>query len=111
MCRAVLSHPEDCSTITLIFANKSPEDCLLESELKELEKDHPHRFTIFWTVDLPNEKWDGGVGLVSESMIKEHLPGPLDDCKILICGPPLMVTMVLGQLKSVGYPDEKVFRF
>ncbi len=111
VCRAVLGHPDDRSPITLIFANKSPEDCLLESELKSLESEFPGRFRVCWTVDLPNEKWDGEIGLVTESMIQAHLPSPSEDCKILICGPPLMMTMVVGELKGLGYPDDKVFRF
>ena len=111
--RAIFEDPQDETRVTLLFANRSPEDVLLESELRDLERKHPDRFKVYLTVDEPDEKWDGLVGRVSLDMIKECLPGPSEDTKIFHCGPPKMNEMVRGLLGEAGYNLEngQVFKF
>lgn len=114
--RAILEDPQDCTNITMIFANKTPEDCLLEQELDDLMAKHQDRFKVYYTVDIPNEKWTREQGLVTEQMIRKYLPESQEDCRILICGPPPMMAMVIKELESVGFTaptvdESKVFKF
>lgn len=56
-------------------------------------------------LDKPSNKqdWKGGVGYVSEDVVKEHLFPPGDENWILVCGPPGMMNVSLhsGQAKDV----------
>ncbi|PWA69108.1 NADH-cytochrome b5 reductase 1 [Artemisia annua] len=59
----------------------------------------------------PPERWTGGVGFVTKEMIKEHLPEPAFDIKILRCGPPPMNKAMAGHLEALGYDPETLFQF
>lgn len=72
--------------MSLVYANVSLEDILLKKELDELAAKHPARFNVHYVLNNPPEKWDGGVGFVSTAIIKERLPAPAPDVKILLCG-------------------------
>lgn len=84
--RASLKNPLDVTKLSLIYANVTHEDILLKSELDTLAAKHPERFSVFYVLNNPPEKWNGGVGFVNTAMIKEHLPAPAVDSKMLLCG-------------------------
>ncbi|KAF9897381.1 NADH-cytochrome b5 reductase [Lobosporangium transversale] len=116
--RAVVKNPEDKTKINLIFANVTQEDILLKAELDLLSKKHP-QFQVYYVLNMPPEGWTGGVGFVNQEMIKEHMPAPADDIKILLCGPPPMVSAMAKITQDLGYakvnavsklPDQ-VFKF
>jgi len=118
--RATLKNPSDRTTITLIYANVNPEDILLRDDLEELINVHEQRFKIFYVLNNPPTGWKGGVGFVTKEMIKEHLPNPGEtNSKLLICGPPPMVTAMKKNLEDLKYPvprtisklEDKVFVF
>lgn len=117
--RTMLEDPEDSTKISLIVANVSPSDILLEKELNEMKDSFSDRFSVTYLVNSGDEKWKGPTGLVTPELIKEHLPAPNTNCRILICGPPPMMNLVVGYLSDIGYPpvsvpskpDDVVYRF
>jgi len=120
--RAALKNPLDMTTISLIYANVNPDDILLKEELDTLAAQHPKRFSVYYVLNNPPEGWTGGVGFVTADMIKEHCPPPsntLGDMKILMCGPPPMMTAMKKHLDTLGYEkprtvskkDDQVFMF
>ena len=44
-------------------------------------------------------------------MMKEHLPAPANDIKIVLCGPPGMIKAMIPTLKALGYTDEMLFSY
>lgn len=74
-----------------MFANVNEDDILLKKELDELAGKH-NNFKVYYVLNNPPAEWTGGVGFVTQGMIKDHLPSPAKDSRILICGPPMMVT-------------------
>lgn len=120
--RASLKNPLDLTQISLIYANVNAEDILLKKELDELEDKHSKRFKVYHVLNNPPEGWKGGVGFVSAEMIKEHLPAPSNvpgQMKILLCGPPPMMTAMKKHLDTLGYEkprtvskrEDQVFMF
>ncbi|KAI1317356.1 NADH-cytochrome b5 reductase [Mortierella claussenii] len=116
--RAVLKNPADKTQINFIFANVTEEDILLRAELDLLSKKHP-QFKVYYVLNNPPEGWTGGVGFVNADMIKEHMPAPAADIKVLLCGPPPMITAMSKVTQELGYdkvnavsklPDQ-VFKF
>lgn len=83
----------------MIFANVNEEDILLKKELDDLAAKHSN-FKVYYVLNNPPAGWTGGVGFVTQDMIKEHLPGPSKDSKILLCGPTPMITAMTKVIKQ-----------
>ncbi|POS86340.1 hypothetical protein EPUL_001285 [Erysiphe pulchra] len=96
----------DKTQVNLIFANVNREDILLKEDLDQLAMDD-ERFRIFYVLNNPPGNWEGGVGFVTPEMIKEHLPAAAFDVKLLICGPPPMVSAMKKAAEDVGYPKAR----
>ncbi|TKX23627.1 NADH-cytochrome b5 reductase-1 [Elsinoe australis] len=92
----------DKTEVDLLFANVNPEDILLKDDLDKLMREDKG-FRVHYVLNNPPEGWKGGVGFVTPDMIKEKLPAPAQDVKILICGPPPMVSAMKKSTESLGY--------
>ncbi|KAI8074409.1 hypothetical protein BC940DRAFT_288167 [Gongronella butleri] len=116
--RAVLRNPEDKTKLTLLFANVNQEDILLKKELDDLAAKHAN-FEVKYVLNNPPEGWTGGVGFVTKDMIQQSLPAPAQDIKILLCGPPPMITAMTQATNELGYDkpravsklEDQVFKF
>jgi len=103
--RAALKNPFDRTVIHLIYANVNEEDILLKDELETLLDVHGEtRFKIYYVLNNPPAGWKGGVGFVSKEQIKEHMPPTDSNIKILMCGPPPMMTAMKKHLNDLNYP-------
>lgn len=92
----------DKTEMDLIFANVNPEDILLKDDLDKLAKED-EGFRVHYVLNNPPEKWSGGTGFVTADMIKEKLPAAASDVKILVCGPPPMVSALKKATESLGF--------
>lgn len=109
--RAILENPNDKTKVHLIYANVTTEDILLKEELDSMAEEYPDRFKIYYVLNQPPEVWNGGVGFVSQEMIKTHCPAPAEDIQILRCGPPPMNKAMAAHLEELGYTKEMQFQF
>ncbi|KAK2646004.1 hypothetical protein Ddye_021199 [Dipteronia dyeriana] len=120
---AILKNPDDNTQVSLLYANVSPDDILLQQKLDVLAASHPN-LKIFYTVDNPSKNWKGGTGYISKDMVLKGLPRPGDDTLILVCGPPGMMEHISGGnakdwsqgeltgiLKEAGYTEQMVYKF
>jgi len=121
----ILKNPADKTQITLVYANLSENDILLKVELDTLARRHRDRFRVFYTIDKSiTSFWKGGVGFVTEKMIRDWMPQPSSDNSVFVCGPPGMMNHVSGDktkdgkqgdltglLKKLGYSEDNVFKF
>jgi len=121
--REILGNPADNTKISLIFANITEEDILLREEIDNLASLFPE-FKVYYTLDKPPKRWNGGSGFVSKEMLVKYLPKPSDDHLVLVCGPKGMLDHVSGPkgpnnsqgelgglLKDCGYVSEQVYKF
>ncbi|KAG5786330.1 hypothetical protein H9Q73_000064 [Fusarium xylarioides] len=92
----------DKTEVDLIFANVNPEDILLKEDIDKLATEDD-KLRVYYVLNNPPETWDGGVGFVTPDMIKERFPAPASDIKILLCGPPPMVSAMKKATESLGY--------
>lgn len=90
--RAALKDPQDRTKLSLIYANVNPEDILLKKELDLLAQNHTDRFTVYYVLNNPPPGWTGGSGFVTKEQVQKHMPSTSDDVKVLMCGPPPMMT-------------------
>lgn len=124
---AILSNPEDQTHVTLVYANVTPGDIIMKDRLDELARKHPKRFSLYYVVEKPGWGgffWSGGVGYVTQNILKEHMPPPDKDNLVMVCGPPGMMDAVSGNkakdftqgevsgaLKALGYNSSHVYKF
>ncbi|ORY04649.1 ferredoxin reductase-like protein [Basidiobolus meristosporus CBS 931.73] len=109
------------SRITLLYANRSPSDILLRSELDTLAKTYPEQLKVHYTVTDAPASWQGFVGRIDQSMIQKtvdlHEAG-VDTTRVLICGPPGFESSLAGKkrffgsttgiLNDVGFKKEQI---
>jgi len=85
---------------TLIFANKTKADIILESELSEMLGNS------FINI-LSDEKVDNYFhGIISEDFLKNHISDL--NRKFYICGPPPMMDAILKQLANLGIGENSI---
>lgn len=108
----------DRTQVDLIFANVTKQDILLKEDLDALAAEDSG-FRVHYVLDKPPEGWTGGVGYVTADMISQWLPKPADDVKILLCGPPPMVSGLKKTTEALGFKkarpvskfEDQVFAF
>ncbi|KAK7225890.1 hypothetical protein V2G26_013893 [Clonostachys chloroleuca] len=108
----------DRTEVDLIFANVTAQDILLQEDLDSLTKEDAG-IRVHYVLDKPPEGWTGGVGYVTADMITKWLPKPADDVKILLCGPPPMISGLKKTTESLGFKkarpvsklEDQVFAF
>ncbi|KAF4995467.1 hypothetical protein FDECE_12790 [Fusarium decemcellulare] len=91
----------DRTEVDLIFANVTVQDILLKDELDKLAQEPGIR--VRYVLDKPPPGWQGGVGYITSDMITKWLPAPATNVKILLCGPPPMVSLLKKVAESLGY--------
>nr|XP_061812716.1 NADH-cytochrome b5 reductase 2 [Nerophis lumbriciformis] len=110
--RTITADPSDNTKCHLIFANQTEKDILLRDELHEVEKSHPDKLKLWFTLDKPTEGWKYSSGFVTSNMIKDHLPAPSADVLVVLCGPPGMIQHAcLPNLDKLGYKTEQIFAY
>jgi len=129
----ILEDPSDRTKISLVFANVSEGDILLKEQIDSRAAAHPDRLSVYYVVDKAptrsflQKPWAGGVGYVTEDMLKTQLPPPSAESMVYVCGPPGMYKAVCGAkgtkedpkaqgeldglLKGLGYTSANVFKF
>jgi len=128
--KEILNNPDDKTQIALVFANHTPADILLRSELDDMAKNSKGQLTVTYIVDK-NDVADPKirhVGYVTSDLVYSTMPPPSSDALVYVCGPPAMLTAVAGNkkiekgkppaqgevggvLKEAGYTEDMVYKF
>ncbi|PGH18237.1 hypothetical protein AJ79_00576 [Helicocarpus griseus UAMH5409] len=101
--RAICSDDNDNTSVSLLYANNTEEDILLKEELDAFAAKCPQKFGVHYVLAKANESWKGGVGFITQEMIREHGPPVSKDVKALLCGPPPMINAMKKNLGALGF--------
>ncbi|KAK3331461.1 hypothetical protein B0H66DRAFT_636313 [Apodospora peruviana] len=102
--RAICDDEDDKTTISLLYANNTEEDILLRDELDGYVQMCPDKFKVKYVLSKPPaEGWAGGVGFVTQDMMREFLPKAEEGTKVLLCGPPPMINAMSKNLVGLGF--------
>eukprot|EP00760_Papus_ankaliazontas_P030394 PhM_4_TR4803/c0_g1_i1/m.46038/K00326/E1.6.2.2; cytochrome-b5 reductase len=124
--KEVAANSKDTTKVSLIYLCRSEEDVLLADELSKLGA--LKNFYVYVAVDKPKKGWMGGVGHITQDMVRNIIPAPgTKDSLVMVCGPPGMMSAVSGDkdfssyppkqgelkgmLKDIGYSPKEVFKF
>ncbi|KAL7943061.1 hypothetical protein V8C42DRAFT_347039 [Trichoderma barbatum] len=102
--RAICESDRDTTEISLIYANRTEEDILLGKELDTFARRYPKTFRVYYVLENHSSEWKFGSGYATKGMTAEMLPSPNEEgSKVMICGPPAMVSAAKKSLVSLGY--------
>lgn len=118
---AILGTPDDTTQVSMLYGNRTSAD-ILANELLAKWEGASDRLSITHVLSEEKEDsvWKGLRGFIDEDAIKNHLPGPSEDCLLMVCGPPPMYAAlcgardqpeVTGLLGGLGYSSDQVYKF
>ena len=93
---------EKYKEITLLYGAKKPSLILFKYKFKEWDE----YINSLLTVDEPDEKWDGYVGVVTN--LFKHINN-MDDAFTFMCGPPIMMKYASIILLNYGFSPDKIY--
>jgi len=98
--------------VTFFFGARAKRDLFFTEELKELEKKYPNfKFIPALSEPLPQDKWDGDVGLITQVVEKYIDQIKRDGTPLLeayLCGPPPMIDAAIKVLSKHGVLQEDI---
>ncbi|KAH7411784.1 hypothetical protein DE146DRAFT_602742 [Phaeosphaeria sp. MPI-PUGE-AT-0046c] len=103
--RAICEDERDTTEVSLIFANRTEDDILLREELETFARRYPKNLKLWFMLDQPPADWQYGSGFVTADVIKNRLPAPSADTRIMLCGPPGMINASKKALVSIGFKE------
>ncbi|CAG7785540.1 unnamed protein product [Allacma fusca] len=89
--KAVFKESSEKVSLSLVFANQTEEDILCRSDLEKIQKEHPDRFKLWYTLDRPSNDWKYSTGFINAEMLQSNFFPAADDTIVLMCGPPPMI--------------------
>lgn len=93
--------------IDLLFSVRAVRDVVFRDELAYLQSRFANlRARILIAAD-PETPWDGPRGQITREVIADAIPD-LRGCRILLCGPPPMMTAMRQILVGMGVPDAEI---
>ncbi|UPL01820.1 hypothetical protein LCI18_012754 [Fusarium solani-melongenae] len=101
--RAICEDDRDLTEVSLIYANRSEEDILLRKELESFARRYPQNFKLYYLLDNAPADWKYGTGYVTQELMAEKFPAPGSDSKVMLCGPPGMVSAAKKSLVNLGF--------
>lgn len=101
--RAICENDADTTQISLVYANRSEADILLREELDAFARRYPGNFKVWYLLDTAPENWAFGTGFVDVDVLRERMPAPGPETKVLLCGPPGMIGATKKNLATLGF--------
>lgn len=101
--RAICEDEADRTQISLLYANNTEADILLREELETFANRFPSKFRLRYVLSRPTAGWKGDRGFVTKDMIEGHIGTVAAEGKVLLCGPPPMITAMKKTLEELGW--------
>lgn len=116
--RHIAADPADNTKVNLVYANVNHDDILLKKELDAIAAENDN-IKIHYVLNNAPEDWTGSVGFVTKEILEKHCPPPGPNTKLLLCGPPPMISALKKASVELGYEkarpvsklEDQVFAF
>ncbi len=105
MIRYIMDRRDQFNKFHLLFGAKSPCELLFEDDLAYWRTSND--LTYLETVDKPDDKWKGNVGVITT--LFEDIDYLDPSTRVIVCGPPIMYKFVISQLGKYNIPDQHIF--
>lgn len=101
--RAICEDEDDKTCVSLLYANNTEADILLRQELESYAARFPQKFKMEYVLSQPDDTWKGNKGFVNAEMIAKRIGPAESDAKVLLCGPPPMISAMKMNLEGMGW--------
>lgn len=101
----IFDNRENYGPVSILYGSRSKEDLVGLDEIQQ-SWTQQQGVDIYLTIDREQENWDGHVGFVP-TYLKELKFTP--DHTVLVCGPPVMIKLVLKVLEEMGVDKTQVY--
>lgn len=118
---AVLGTKGDDTQVSVLVGNRTREDILAGDMLSAWAAVSERLAVTHVLSEEPEDTvWEGPRGFITPELITRHLPGPSEDCMVMVCGPPMMYEAmcgprdqenITGALAELGFASEQVYKF
>jgi 3-phenylpropionate/trans-cinnamate dioxygenase ferredoxin reductase subunit len=92
-------------TVTLIWGNKTQDDICFAEELEAMKQEIAH-FDIVHVMSHQDD-WQGEKGFITEDIIRRSVDD-VQAATYFVCGPPVMMNVVIPMIEGMGIPRERV---
>lgn len=92
-------------SITLIWGNKTEKDIIFKDELEKMSGEMPSLKVVH--VLSKQENWTGEKGYIDAEKLKKYI-GNFQTGQFFICGPPIMMSLVIKALRRLGVPKKRI---
>lgn len=91
--------------VLLLWGNRNPQDIAFRGEMDQLGK----QLSRLQVVHVLSESagWDGETGFITAGLIQKY-GGDLKEKEFFLCGPPIMMKLVLRELKTLNVPQTRI---
>jgi sulfite reductase subunit B len=96
---------EEFGRFVLFFGARTPQDQLFADDLARWRKDGEW-IEYHETVDQADSTWRGNVGVITSLFAKTTISS---DCRVIICGPPIMYKFVIKELNKIAISDDHIY--
>jgi len=98
----VLKNRDDFGQLTILWAARRPSLLIFTDEYDEWRSSRDTFLHL--TVDEPDKRWDGNVGLITELL--EKVAPSSENAVTITCGPPVMIHFTTQMLDKMGFSPE-----
>jgi sulfhydrogenase subunit gamma (sulfur reductase) len=96
---------QDFGRLIILYGTKSPAEISFKTDIKAWEKSDNLEFHM--TVDYPDEKWRGNVGVITTLIPPLKLDE--ENTMVTVVGPPVMYKFAIMSLKTKRILDENIY--
>ncbi|GBG69316.1 hypothetical protein CBR_g4013 [Chara braunii] len=108
--RTVIRHPADNTHLSLLYGNAVEDEILCKEELMYIAETREN-VRVHMFLEQPPQRWTMGRGYITEEAIKERMPAPGTNSRIVMCGPATMIKVMKETLHRLGYADHQLYIF
>src|SRR4030042_758882 len=101
--QTALLRKSEFGALSLIYGARTSKDIVFRDELADLKSQVP----VHLSIDVAEPEWKEFVGFVPTNVL-EKKPSPANAIAIP-CGPPIMITFVIKNLKDLKFEDEQIY--
>ncbi|MEO7617868.1 MAG: FAD-dependent oxidoreductase [Candidatus Saccharibacteria bacterium] len=104
---AQATHDKTAHSLTLLYANKTPDDAAFTSDLESYSKSNPNFTFVPVMSNAVEGKWNGESGYITEAILKKYVPDITTPIYYL-SGPPAMVSAMRTLLVDAKVNEDNI---
>ncbi len=111
--RSMLRHMSDTQAkkkVLFIYANTDENNIVFRKELHEIANVPYPDLKLVHVLEYPSQNWQGETGKLDRDKLERLCQNKLANATFYVSGPPNLVKGVLGNLKDLGVPDNRIRR-